>query len=134
MVILDQTELSESERRLFRKKRARLMKRRTRFKRLLQGVYFISCENPSPPPPSLVPLSLIREIMQLVGRFHVKADYFLATQVELEETEEGSIFDEEGRLDISLLKSYFIFKPIKIQTAPESEFTEEASSQSKGVC
>ena len=113
-------DLSASRRRLFRKKRAKLMKR-TKLKRMKNGVYFVSFEDPKPS------INEIEEIRDLIQGFQVKAYFFAASQVEIERWIEGDAFDEKGKLDPSRLKSYFVFKPIKILTAPKSELTEEAS-------
>lgn len=108
LIVTDMKDLSASKRRLFRKKRLKLMNR-TKLERMKNGVYFVSFEDPKPS------INEIRDIKGLIQKFHVKAYFFLASQVEIEEWIEGDIYNEHGELDSSRLKGYFVFNPIKIE-------------------
>jgi len=108
LIVIDMKDLSASKRRLFRKKRRKLMER-TRLERIKNGVYFVSFEDPKPSTHE------IREVRDLIQRFHVKARFFLAQQVEIEDQFEADIYDETGKIDPSRLKGFFVVKPIKIQ-------------------
>ena len=83
--------------------------KRTKLERMKDGVYFISFQDP---PPSI---QEIREIRDLIREFDVKAHYFLASQVKIEEWTEGDAYDENGKLDFSRVRGYFVFNPIKIE-------------------
>lgn len=109
MIITDLTGLSEAESRLFRKKRKQLMKR-TSLKKVKNGVYFIPCEKFVLSKNEVVDFE---QIEGLIREFQVRASYFMVTQIEPEYLVEGDPF-EDGRLDVSRMKNYFVLKPIKI--------------------
>lgn len=101
MIITNLKELSESNSRLFRKKRKQLMKK-TNLKHVKNGVYLIPFENTEP---SEGEIQVYEQNESLIRHFNVKASYFVATQVEIEHVIEGDTFP---------FQSYLVIKPIKI--------------------
>jgi len=109
MIITDLTALSESWRRLFRKKRMQLM-RRTSLKRIKHGVYLIHLKKIVL---SKNELEDFRQIWDLIREFHVKANYFMVTRIKPQDWVEGNPF-KNGKLDVARIKNYFVLEPIKI--------------------
>lgn len=104
MMITDLKELDESKRRLFRKKREKLI-RRTSLKRIKNGVYLIPFEKPVPSESEIQDYERVESLMR---EFQVKADHFFVTQVE----------EPEHQAQLSpndiMSKLYFVLRPIKV--------------------
>ena len=109
LMVTDVKELSDSSKRLFRKKRHQLAKR-TNLKRIIKGVYLLPFENPRKP--STNEVEAFEQIEELMHEFHVGVSYFVATQVEPEHPVTGNPF-KGGKIDMAKIKCYFILRPIR---------------------
>jgi hypothetical protein len=98
-MVVDMKELSESDNRLFRKKR-RQVARRTNLKRLKNGVYLLPFENPRSP--SSKEIYAFEQVEELMNDFDVKVSYFAASQVDVE------------TLVIEGIDAYFVLSPIRV--------------------
>jgi hypothetical protein len=104
LMVTDMKELSESNKRLFRKKRRQVAKR-TNLKRLKNGVYLLPFENPRNP--SSNEIDAFEQVEELMNDFDVKVTYFAASQVEVDS------------LVIEGMDSYFVLSPIRISRNEE---------------
>jgi len=110
MVIIDLSDLRESGRRLFRKKRNQLMKR-TNFHRIKNAVYFIPFKKFVP---SGKEVEDFEQFWSLIRKFHVKALYFMISLVKPGYLVEGNPW-KDGRFDVSRMKNFFVLERIKIE-------------------
>jgi len=113
MILTYLEELSESRRRLFRKKRHQLMKK-INLIRIKNGVYLLPFENSKP---SENELRAYEQIESLILEFNVKALYFAATRVKIQVCVDLPSVNADTRMsefDPSGMESYFVVSPIKI--------------------
>jgi hypothetical protein len=99
LLVTDMKELSESGKRLFRKKRRNVAKK-TNLKRLKNGIYLLPFENPRSP--SSKEIDAFEQVEELMNDFDVKVTYFAASQVNVDS------LVLEGK------DAYFVLSPIKI--------------------
>lgn len=109
LIVADLKEKSESDRRLFRKKRLQLEKK-IGLIRLKNGVYLFPIVNPRKP--SEGELRAFERIEDLMYEFATGVIYFVATQVKPENSVTGDPL-EGGKLDMGKIKCYFILNPIR---------------------
>jgi predicted transcriptional regulator of viral defense system len=110
MIITDMKALSESDRRLFRKKRHQITKK-TSLKRLKNGVYFLPFENPVPSEDELMAFELVED---LVLEFRPDIKYFYATEVEPQHVTEGTSSE-----------AFFLLTPIRKSRSDEGQVKTE---------
>lgn len=84
--------------------------KRTNLQRATNAVYFIPCETFVP---SQKEVRDFEQFWSLIREFNVKALYFMSSLVKPGYWVEGNPW-EDGRFDVSRIKSYFVLEPIKI--------------------
>jgi hypothetical protein len=119
-------ELSDSDKRLFRKKRHQLAKK-INLKSIIKGVYILPFENPRKP--SINEVEAVEQIEELLQEFRVGVCYFVATRIERPEFSTGGNPYEGGKLDMTKMKSYFILKPIMVDLMSHSKKTSNESTK-----
>jgi len=103
-------ELSESKRRLFRKKRQQLMKK-INLVRIKNGVYLLPFEKRKP---SINEIRVFEQIEDLIRESHVKARYFVASQVKPQTQMTVGPLEELKKGIFSGGEIYFVLEPIKV--------------------
>lgn len=110
MIVTYQQKLSESERRLFRKRKHQIFKR-TDLKQIKNGVYLLPFEKKTVI--SEKEFETYDEFEDLMKDFEVKTNYFWVTEAEPKII--GTTPSKSGK---SSIEGYFLLKPIKKKFVP----------------
>ena len=111
IIVVDLKGKTESEMRLFRKKRLQL-KKRTGLISLKSGVYFFPIKNHRRF--SNGEAAALEHIDYMFKALDVKTRYFVATEVEAETQVDSSKYDAlNAPFDMEKMKVYFVLRPIR---------------------